>query len=72
MSRETLKQARKDKKMTQPAMADYLNIALRYYQKIEAGESTGAVILWDMMEDLFNVHQRKLREIQPARVDNQS
>ncbi len=67
MAREVLKQARKDKGMTQQAVADYLNIVLRYYQEIEAGSSTGAVELWDALEDLFGVHQRKLREISSIR-----
>ena len=30
---------------------------------IEAGRTVGRVELWDKLEDLFNVHQRKLREI---------
>ena len=36
----------------------------RSYQHIEAGQRTGDFTLWDMLEDLFNVHQRKLREIE--------
>ena len=61
MSREVLKQARKDKNMTQQAMADYLNVKIGYYKMIEAGTRTGNVELWDKMEDLLRIHQRKLR-----------
>ena len=64
MSREILKQARKDKGMTQQAMAEYLNIGLGYYKQLESGSRTGNVELWDTMEDLFNVHQRVLRQAQ--------
>ena len=61
--RENLKNARIVANMTQQAVADYLGISLRYYQKIEAGDRTGDFEIWDNLEDLFNVHQRKLREI---------
>jgi len=60
--RENLKNARKEKGLTQQAVADHLGIGLRYYQKIEAGERTGDFEIWDSLEDLFNIHQRKLRE----------
>lgn len=61
--RETLKNARKKAGMTQQQMADYLHISLRHYQRIESGCLVGAVELWDELEDLFNIHQRALREI---------
>lgn len=61
--RENLRIARKEKRMTQQAVADYLEISLVYYQKIEQGSRTGDFEIWDKLEDLFNVHQRKLREI---------
>lgn len=61
--RENLKNARKEKGLTQQAVADYLGISLRYYQNIEAGDRTGDFEIWDNLEDLFNIHQRKLREI---------
>ncbi len=60
--RENLKNARKAAGMTQQQVADKLGISLVYYQKIEAGDRTGDFTLWDELEDLFNVHQRKLRE----------
>lgn len=61
--RENLKEARKKAGMTQQQMADYLEISLCYYQKIESGSRTGDFEIWDSLEDLLNVHQRKLREI---------
>ena len=63
MARENLKAARKAAGMTQQQVAEKLGISERYYQHIEAGHRTGDFTLWDMLEDLFNVHQRKLREI---------
>ncbi len=61
--RENLKKARQNKGMTQQQVAEYLNISLRYYQRVEAGENLGAIEIWDTLEDLFNVHQRVLREL---------
>ncbi len=61
--RENLKQARRAAGMTQQAMADRLGISLRYYQRIESGESGGAFEVWDALEDLLGAHQRILREI---------
>jgi len=61
--RENLKSVRKEKGLTQQAVADYLGVSLVYYQKIEQGTRTGDFDIWDSLEDLFKVHQRKLREI---------
>ena len=61
--RKKLKEARVRNKMTQQSVADYLGIGLRYYQKIESGDRTGDFEIWDALEDLFSIHQRKLREI---------
>lgn len=61
--RENLKNARKKAGMTQQQVADILGISLRYYQNIEAGDRTGYFEIWDKLEELFNVHQKKLREI---------
>lgn len=61
--RQSLKKARNAAGMTQQQMADKLSISLIYYQKIEAGERLGAVDLWDKLEDITGIHQRKLREI---------
>lgn len=63
MKRENLKQARKDKGMTQQQVADYLGISLRYYQNIEQGTRIGNFDIWDDLEDLFNIGQRVLRQI---------
>lgn len=63
MARENLKKARKEAGMTQQSVADYLGISLRYYQNIESGNRTGDFEIWDNLEDLFKIHQRKLREI---------
>lgn len=60
--REKLRQARKLKGMTQQAMADRLSLSLRQYQRIECGDAYGTFEMWDDLEDLFNVHQRILRE----------
>lgn len=62
MSRENLKDARKAANLTQQQVADKVGITLVYYQKIESGERVGSVEIWDALEDLFGVHQRKLRE----------
>ena len=63
LGRENLKTARKEKGLTQQQVADRLNISLRYYQKIEAGVATGSFEIWDVLEDLLEIHQRVLREI---------
>lgn len=72
--RENLKKARKGAGMTQQQVADKLDIGLRYYKSLESGERLGGIELWDALEDLFKIHQRKLREISathPDREDNQ-
>lgn len=61
--RENLKKARQKAGMTQQQMADKLGISLRHYKYIEAGTVVGKIEIWDMLEDLFSIHQRKLREI---------
>ena len=61
MARETLKNARQAAGMTQQQIADLLDISLVYYQKIEAGTRTGDFVLWDTLEDITGIHQRKLR-----------
>ena len=71
--RENLRAARKAKGMTQQAMADYLGIGLRHYQKIEYADLNGSFEVWDALEDLLGVHQRILRETSnshPAQAKN--
>lgn len=62
--RENLRKARKEKGMTQQQVADRLKINIRYYKAIESGKRLGSIAIWDSLEDIFNVHQRKLREIE--------
>ena len=62
--RAVLKQARKDAGMTQQEVAEHLGISVRYYQQIEAGDRTGDFEVWDTLEDMFGVHQRKLRAVE--------
>ena len=61
--RENLKNARKAAGLTQQQAAEYLNVTRSHYQMMEQGDRVGSVELWDKLEDLFNTHQRKLREI---------
>lgn len=67
--RSALKQARIAADMTQQQVADYLGITTRNYQKIESGQMLGSIKNWDKLEDLFSIHQRKLRQI--SQEDNQ-
>ena len=60
--RGKLKEAREKKGMACKDVAEYLGISVRYYQMIERGERNGDFELWDALEDLFGIHQRKLRE----------
>ena len=64
MIRRNLQQARKSAGMTQQQMADKLGITLRHYKKIEYGDSIGSIEVWDKLEDLFQIHQRVLRELE--------
>lgn len=61
--RARLKEERVSRGMTQQVVADELGISLRYYQDIESGLKCGNFRIWDDLEDMFSVHQRKLREI---------
>jgi transcriptional regulator with XRE-family HTH domain len=60
--RENLKAARRAKGMTQQQMADRLGISLRYYQNLEQGSRGGNFVVWDLLEEITETHQRKLRE----------
>lgn len=70
--RANLKKARQEAGLTQQAMADKLGISLRYYQNIETGDRTGDFTLWDTLEDITGIHQRKLREIRAIRPDQEA
>lgn len=61
--RKNLKEARKKAGLTQQQMADKLGLTLRHYQKIEYGDLRGSFEVWDALEDILGIHQRKLREI---------
>ena len=69
--RENLKKARQEKHLTQQQAADGLGISLRYYKQIESGSRTGDFTIWDALEDLMGVHQRKLREMQATHHDRE-
>lgn len=60
--RKILKEARAAAGLTQQQMAEKLGVSLIYYQKIEAGSRTGDFTIWDTLEDMTGIHQRKLRE----------
>ncbi len=61
--RKNLKEARQRAGLTQQQMADKLYISHSYYQKLEEGERRGDIAIWDALEDITGVHQRKLREV---------
>ena len=61
--RKNLKEARQRANITQQQMANQLEISLRYYQQIESGDRTGDFMIWEELEDITGIHQRKLREI---------
>lgn len=69
--RENLKKARQAAGLTQQQIADQLGIGLRYYKQIEAGDRTGDFSLWDKLEDITGVHQRKLRELSENHLDKE-
>lgn len=69
--RANLKKARREAGMTQQQVADYLSVCARHYKYMESGHTVGDIELWDKLEDLFNVHQRVLRENHPDKEDNQ-
>ena len=69
--RENLRAARKAAGLTQKQMAEYLHVSERHYKFMESGHTTGNVELWDKLEDLFNIHQRVLRENHPDKEDSQ-
>lgn len=68
--RANLKNARRAAGLTQEQVAEKLYINPRYYKAIESGERLGSIQIWDAIEDLFNVHQRVLRENHPDREDS--
>lgn len=69
--RKNLKEARQKAGMTQQQMADRLDISLRHYKYIEAGNVTGNFQIWDTLEDITGIHQRILREISSIHRDKE-
>ena len=63
--RAILKKARQDAGLTQKQVAEYLGMTERAYQRIESGERLGTIETWDLLEDLFDIHKRRLREMSP-------
>lgn len=70
--RQNLKKARQEAGMTQKQVAEYLGIHERYYKALESGEKLGGIEYWDKLEDLFNIHQRKLREREATHPDQEA
>lgn len=60
--RANLINARNEHQLTQAELAEKLNISTRQYQRIESGKTLGKADMWDTLEDLLGVSQRKLRE----------
>lgn len=60
--RNILRGARTMLELTQEQMAEKVGISAIYYQKIEEGTRTGNFKIWDTLEDITGIHQRKLRE----------
>lgn len=70
--RAILKKARQDAGLTQKQVAERLGIHERYYKALESGERLGGIEHWDKLEDIFNIHQRKLREISAIHPDQEA
>lgn len=70
--RRNLKEARRKAGLTQEKIAEKLGISLRQYQRVEAGSAYGTFEMWDSLEDMFNVHQRILRENLATRPDQEA
>ena len=60
--RYNLRFARLQKGLTCQKVADMVGIGIRYYQLLEQGRQVGRIEIWDKLEDIFDVHQRILRE----------
>ena len=69
--RINLKDARIRAGLTQQDLSEVLGISTRHYQRIENGESDGTFHIWDTLEDLTGIHQRKLREILSTHPDQE-
>lgn len=65
MKRELLNKTRKEKGISATQMANTLGVTRRYYLSIESGDRMGTPPLWDAIEDIIGINQRKLRQISP-------
>lgn len=48
--------------LTQAEVAKKVFVCHKHYSEIERGIAVGSVDVWDELEDLFGINQRKLRE----------
>ena len=60
--RRNLRQAREAMGLTQAEVAKKVFVCHKHYSEIERGIAVGSVDVWDELEDLFGINQRKLRE----------
>lgn len=63
MKRLVLQQARLSNKLTQEKLAQKLGISKQQYSRIENGLQNGSIEMWDILEDLFHIPQRELRDM---------
>lgn len=63
MQRGKLKQARKDKNLTQKQLADILGVTLNYYYTVESGKVPGSTALWDKLEEILGTPKQELKQI---------
>ncbi len=52
--KNNIKKLRLSRKITQQQMADYCNVALRTYQRIENEERKGDIEVWQCIAKFFN------------------
>ena len=62
MKRELLNKTRKEMGISATQMAAKLGITRRYYLQLESGNRTGTPVIWDAIEDITGINQRKLRQ----------
>ena len=73
MHRKNLKFERKQKELTQCQVAKSIGISKQHYCRIEKGQQTGSVKIWDKLEEFFNTPQQKLREFnKSSNINSQS
>lgn len=60
--RSNLKQSRIRMELTQKEMAELIPCDVRYYRRLENGESLGSVQMWDRIERILRKPQQWLRK----------